>query len=89
MGARERKWSREKEEIPGVTLPGGMDSSPSVSQGKERIESLGGNWSGFKIKLREVRDGGREGKRELRSAFNDDFFLSCSFHILSFLGGFS
>lgn len=31
MGARERKWSREKEEIPGVTLPGGMDSSPSVS----------------------------------------------------------
>lgn len=60
-----------------------------ILTGKERIESLGGNWSGFKIKLREVRDGGREGKRELRSAFNDDFFLSCSFHILSFLGGFS
>lgn len=55
-----------------------------ILTGKERIESLGGNWSGFKIKLREVRDGGREGKRELRSAFNDDFFLSCSFHILSF-----
>lgn len=51
---------------------------------KKRIESLGGNWSGFKIKLREVRDGGREGKRELRSAFNDEFFLSCSFHILFF-----
>lgn len=31
-GTRERKWSREKEEIPGVTLPGGMDSSPSVSR---------------------------------------------------------
>lgn len=60
-----------------------------ILTGKERIESLGGNWSGFKIKLREVRDGGREGKRELRSAFNDDFFLSCSFHILSFWGVFS
>lgn len=55
-----------------------------ILTGKERIESLGGNRSGFKIKLREVRDGGREGKRELRSAFNDDFFLSCSFHILFF-----
>lgn len=60
-----------------------------ILTGKERIESLGGNWSGFKIKLREVRDGGREGKRELRNAFNDDFFLSCSFHILSFWGFFS
>lgn len=36
------------------------------------------------MKFREVQDGGREGKRELRSAFNDDFFLSCSFHILFF-----
>jgi len=35
-----------------------------ILTGKGRIESLGGNWSGFKIKLREVRDWGREGKRE-------------------------
>lgn len=30
-GRAQRGWSREKEEIPGVTPPGGMDSSPSVS----------------------------------------------------------
>lgn len=30
-----------------------------ILTGKGRIESLGGNWSGFKIKLREVRDGGK------------------------------
>lgn len=27
----------------------------------------------------------KRGKRELRSAFNGDFFLSCSFHIIFFL----
>lgn len=32
-----------------------------------------------------MRDGRKEGKRELRSAFNADFFLSCSFHIIFFL----
>lgn len=74
--AQERHWKHWENKK--------QENEREYLQEKERIESLGGNWSGFKIKLREVRDGGREGKRELRGAFNDDFFLSCSFHILFF-----